>query len=86
VSGKGAARYWNLTVGDDSVPNAAWSYPRPRPDFSSLAGWIAFYPGRVDDCTVGGEPVVPQEGSFYGGWITSEIAGPFKGGRGTAGW
>ena len=83
---KGLARYWNLMVGDDSVNNAAWSYPDPKPAYATLAGWIAFYPGRVDTCTVDGETVVPQAGDFYGGWITSEITGPFKGGAGTAGW
>ena len=83
---KGLARYWDLVVGDDSVENAAWSYPDPKPKYSTLAGWIAFYPGRVDTCTVDGETVVPQAGDFYGGWITSEITGPFKGGAGTAGW
>jgi hypothetical protein len=30
--------------------------------------------------------VTPQPGRFYGGWITSNVAGPFKGGPGTRGW
>ena len=83
---KGRAQYWDLTVGDETVRNVAWSYPSPLPNYAELAGWLAFYPGRVDACTVDGEVVTPQEGGFYGGWITQEIEGPFKGGQGTAGW
>ena len=83
---KGNAEYWDLIVGNDTVPNAAWSYPKPLPAYTILAGWLSFYPGRVDQCTVGGEAVTPQEGGFYGGWITSEIEGPFKGAPGTSGW
>jgi hypothetical protein len=47
---------------------------------------IAFYPGRVDRCFLDEEAVQPQEGNFYGGWVTAEIVGPFKGGEGTSGW
>jgi hypothetical protein len=68
------------------VPNAAWSYPEPLPAYAALAGWLSFYAGRVDECTVAGEAATPQEGGFYGGWITSEIEGPFKGAPGTSGW
>ncbi|MBN1837977.1 MAG: hypothetical protein JW820_19115 [Spirochaetales bacterium] len=39
----------------------------------------------VRTCTVNGERVQPQEGSFYGGWITEDIAEPFKGGPGSGG-
>jgi len=83
---KGNAEYWDLIVGNDTVPNAAWSYPEPLPAYTTLAGWLSFYPGRVDKCTVAGEAVTPQEGGFYGGWITSEIEGPFKGAPDTSGW
>jgi uncharacterized protein (DUF427 family) len=83
---KGTAGYWDLVAGDRTVANAAWSYEHPTADYAGLAGAIAFYPGRVDECTVDGERVVPQDGDFYGGWITADIAGPFKGGAGTAGW
>jgi len=31
-------------------------------------------------------PGYEQEGGFYGGWITSRVVGPFKGGPGTLGW
>jgi uncharacterized protein (DUF427 family) len=83
---KGVAEYWDLTGGDVRRVAAAWSYPRPRPGFEAVAGHISVYPGRVDACYLGEELVRPQEGSFYGGWITDEIVGPFKGAPGTEGW
>ncbi len=83
---KGTAGYWDLTVDGDRVREAAWSYDHPEPAYAVLAGAIAFYPGRVDECTVDGERVRPQEGDFYGGWITADITGPFKGAPGTRGW
>jgi uncharacterized protein (DUF427 family) len=83
---KGNAEYWDLAVSNDTVPNAAWSYPEPLPAYAALAGWLSFYAGRVDECTVAGEAATPQEGGFYGGWITSEIEGPFKGAPSTSGW
>ncbi|MEU0786786.1 DUF427 domain-containing protein [Streptomyces sp. NPDC006173] len=83
---KGPAVYWDLAVGAHVRPSAAWSYPEPVRAYASLAGHFAFYPTRVDRCTVDGEPVTAQEGDFYGGWITAEIRGPFKGGPGTRGW
>ena len=83
---KGVASYWDLKVGDRISRRAAWSYPNPTPAFDSIRGYVAFYPSRVDEATVDGERVRAQEGDFYGGWITKEIVGPFKGGRGTMGW
>jgi uncharacterized protein (DUF427 family) len=83
---KGWARYWTLVVGERQAPAAAWSYPDPTPAFAAIADHLAFYASRVDACFVGEERVTPQEGDFYGGWITSRIVGPFKGGPGTAGW
>ena len=68
------------------MPEAAWSYPHPAPGYEELAGYVAFYPGRVDACVVDGERVAAQAGDFYGGWITARLPGPFKGGPGTAGW
>ena len=62
-----------------------WRYPEPFPEFAAFAGWVSFYPGRVS-CTVDGEAVRAQAGGFYGGWITDELTGPFKGEPGTAGW
>jgi len=63
-----------------------WSYEDPSPGYEHLRGAVAFYPGRVDRASVDGEQVRPQPGDFYGGWITAEIAGPFKGDPGTLGW
>ncbi len=83
---KGEASYWDLIVGGATSPNAAWGYATPMAGYEALRGMVAFYPGRVDSCTVGGESVSAQEGDFYGGWITPEIEGPFKGAPGTWGW
>jgi len=83
---KGAAVYWSLMAGDRSADSAAWCYPQPSAAFAPIAGYLAFYASRVDACWVGDEPVQPQEGDFYGGWITARIVGPFKGGPGTWGW
>ena len=83
---KGYAGYFDLVIGDARSSHAAWSYEHPSPGFEVLAGAVAFYPGRVAECWVGDERVRPQEGDFYGVWITDDIAGPFKGTPGTAGW
>ena len=83
---KGTATYWDLVVGDVRVPGAAWSYERPTPGYAEIAGAVAFYPGKVDECRVDGEVVRAQGGDFYGGWITDGITGPFKGAPGTSGW
>ncbi|MFJ7990071.1 DUF427 domain-containing protein [Streptomyces sp. NPDC096351] len=82
---KGAASYWDVAVPDAVVPRAAWSYEQPLAPYQALRGHLAFYPSTAR-CTVDGEVVVAQEGDFYGGWITPEIEGPFKGGPGTWGW
>lgn len=83
---KGAARYWTLRVGDAVAERVGWSYPHPSPRFTALKGLIAFYASPMESCTVDGVEVEPQPGGFYGGWITPEIKGPFKGGPGTWGW
>ena len=83
---KGNAVYWNLRVGKHESRQAAWSYPDPSPAFGRIRDYLAFYPTRVDVCFVDDEQVQAQDGDFYGGWITSEIVGPFKGGAGTWGW
>lgn len=80
---KGAAQYWALS--DDTDTPVGWTYPRPFGEFESIAGWFSFYPGRVR-CTMAGETVRAQAGGFYGGWITDEVIGPFKGDPGTGGW
>lgn len=83
---KGQARYWSIQVGDRVAEAAAWSYPSPTPAFASVADHFAFYPGRVDSCTVDGELARPMDGGFYGGWITDDIVGPIKGAPGTLHW
>ena len=82
---KGSATYWDVIVGDNRFEQAGWSYEAPYPAFAAIEGHVAFYPGRVD-CRLGGERVQPQPGGFYGGWVTSEVIGPFKGEPGTGGW
>ena len=83
---KGQASYYSVKVGNKVSENAAWSYHQPSTGYESLKDHLAFYPGRVDACYVDDERVRAQEGDFYGGWITSDIKGPFKGGPGTARW
>ena len=83
---KGRAAYWSLEAGGKKVPDAAWSYPNPAAGFESIKDHLAFYPSKMDACFVGNERVRAQEGDFYGGWITENIVGPFKGGAGTWGW
>lgn len=81
---KGTARYWQLANSESAEP-IGWDYPDPLADFESIAGYFSFYPARVE-CYVDGERVTAQAGGFYGGWITAEIVGPFKGDPGTSGW
>ena len=83
---KGEAAYFDVRGGDEVALRAAWHYPDPTRAFRGLVGHVAVMPGRMDRCLVDGEVVTPQEGEFYGGWITSRIVGPFKGGPGTSGW
>lgn len=84
----GEARYWSVVVGDQPSQrkdNAAWSYPQPWEGFEALANWMAFYP-QLLECRLDGEPVKAQDGEFYGGWITADIVGPWKGAPGTGHW
>ena len=83
---KGVAHYWTLRVGDREAQDAVWAYPLPSPGYESIGNYYAVYPGRMDACYVGEEQVKSQPGDFYGGWITANITGPFKGGPGTKGW
>ena len=83
---KGQASYFDLVAGDRVARRAAWTYEHPTAGFEAIAGAVAVLPGLVDRCTVDGEVVEPQPGGFYGGWITSRVRGPFKGGPGTTGW
>ena len=97
---KGDATYWDVLTGDgasadaasadgasadNGVRGAAWSYEHPTAGFAAITGALTFYPSRFE-CFVDGEPVRPQEGGFYGGWITDDVVGPFKGGPGSWGW
>lgn len=83
---KGQASYFTLRHGERTAVDAAWSYATPDPGFEPIRDHIAFYPSRMDECRVDGERVTAQPGDFYGGWITPDIVGPFKGGAGTLGW
>ena len=83
---KGSASYYDIRVGERTAEAAAWTYHRPTAPFAALRDYIAVYPGRMDACLVDGERVQAQPGDFYGGWITADIVGPFKGGAGTRGW
>lgn len=80
---KGAARYWAL-ASEPGLP-VAWDYPRPRARFNMLKDHASFYPGRID-CYVDSQRARPQPGRFYGGWITDDVVGPFKGEPGTGNW
>ena len=84
---KGAASYYTIEVNGKRAENAAWYYTKPTPGpFAAIKDHVAFYPGRMDECRVDGERVTPQPGQFYGGWITKDLVGPFKGAPGTMGW
>ena len=83
---KGEAVYYDVAIDGDVIRDAAWSYPAPTPAFAILRDHIAFYAGPFDRCFIDGEPVVPQPGGFYGGWITADLAGPFKGVPGSRFW
>jgi uncharacterized protein (DUF427 family) len=83
---KGAATYWDAVVGGRRFPSVGWSYEDPVDRYAHLRGAVAFYPSQVDRALVDGETVRAQAGDFYGGWITDEVVGPFKGEPGTLGW
>ncbi len=83
---KGQAHYLHLEVNGHRSENAAWSYPNPSHDFNAIRDYVSFYASRVDACYVDDEQVQAQPGDFYGGWITKELEGPFKGEPGTQGW
>jgi uncharacterized protein (DUF427 family) len=81
---KGRARYWALKR-DESLQMIAWDYPNPTEIFAAIKNHLAFYPGRIN-CFIDDEKVKPQDGGFYGGWVSSEIVGPWKGQEGTGNW
>jgi len=83
---KGMAAYFSLEVGERESVNSAWSYPAPVPAYEALRDHLAFFAALVDECWVDEERATAQPGGFYGGWVTSDLEGPFKGGAGTLGW
>jgi len=83
---KGRASYLDISVNGKIAIKSAWTYPEPRPSFSPIKDHVAVYAHMMDACYVNGEKVLAQEGDFYGGWVTSNIVGPFKGAPGTWGW
>ncbi len=83
---KGWAQYWAVCVGNRFDERAAWSYPEPDRGYEAIKDCLAFYPGKMDACYVGDRRVTPQPGPYYGGWITPDVVGPFKGEVGTEDW
>jgi uncharacterized protein (DUF427 family) len=83
---KGVAAYWDVVIAGTVLPSVGWSYADPTPAFAMLRDHVAFYAAPFDRCSVDGETATPQPGGFYGGWITSRVAGPFKGVPGSRFW
>ena len=83
---KGRASYYDLQIAGQSISQVAWYYPTPSKAYPALKDHLCFYASKVDTCYVNDEKVQAQAGDFYGGWITANIKGPFKGGPGTFGW
>ena len=83
---KGHARYWDICHGALCAARAGWSYPDPVAAFAELRDHVAVYAGPMQACFVGDEQVTGQPGGFYGGWITRNLRGPFKGVPGSMGW
>ena len=83
---KGTAVYWDVVIGDLVLSRAGWSYPDPSPAFAILRNHVAFYAAPFKRCSIDGQAVIPQPGNFYGGWVTPDLAEPFKGSAGSMGW
>ena len=83
---KGDATYFDVVAGDRVERAAAWTYRSPVARYAALRDFVSLYPGRMDACHLDDELVDAQPGDFYGGWITRDLEGPFKGGPGTRGW
>jgi uncharacterized protein (DUF427 family) len=83
---KGNGSYYSVIVGDKTLVDVGWFYPNPTGEFSAIRDYVAFYAGPMDACYVAGEKATPQPGGFYGGWVTADLAGPFKGIPGSMGW
>lgn len=82
---KGTAQYWDVVLPDQQLSRTAWSYPEPYPEFRQIRDYLAFYPHELE-CYLSEERVRPQPGGFYGGWVSDDIVGPFKGAAGTGSW
>ncbi len=82
---KGRASYVDVEVAGERAQRAGWYYPVPNVRYADLAGHVSFYPSRVE-CYVDGERVRSVPGGFYGGWVTDDVVGPFKGAPGTEWW
>ena len=87
---KGQANYYDLSLPagpllNGRVDQVGWGYQTPSERYQALAGHFAFY-AQMLACSVNGELVQSNEGDFYGGWITSKVVGPFKGGPGSSFW
>lgn len=83
---KGGYEYCDIRIGDQQIRQGAWRYFAPTPDFLEIQKYYGFFANLMDACYVNDEQVIPQAGGFYGGWVTADIVGPFKGGEGTWGW
>jgi uncharacterized protein (DUF427 family) len=83
---KGVARYWTVQTGAHVAKDAAWSYPAPDVGYEAIRDYVSFYPRRMDSCYVGEDRVTPQPGFYYGGWVTPDLVGPFKGVPGSEAW
>ena len=83
---KGYAHYYDVQIGNQVIREVAWGYAQPTADFRVIQNHLAFYAQKCDRCLVAGEVVTPQPGEFYGGWITKNLVGPFKGQPGSWGW
>ena len=83
---KGSAQYFDVIAGSTTVNRAAWTYRKPTEPFAPIAGYLAFYPGLMEECRVGDHRAIPQPGGFYGGWVTPNLLGIPKGARGTENW
>lgn len=83
---KGVAEYSDIVVGDVRVADAGWTYTEPSARFAEVTNHWAFYAQKVDECWIDDERVTSNEGSFYGGWVTANVTGPFKGAPGTSHW
>ena len=83
---KGLAQYWSVRVGNKVIESAAWSYPDPELPYTRIRDYLAFYPGKMDTCMVDDQIAIAQESDYYGGWITPDIVGPFKGQPGSEEW